>query len=313
VGPADVSPELRELAKQLPPGVRLGTSSWSFPGWEGLVFDREASNGHLARYGLAAYAQHPLLRAVGIDRTFYAPLTALEFAAYAEEVPDDFRFLVKAWSDCTSPYLRGEGGRPAGRNPNFLDPEFAAREVVTPFVEGLGAKAGPLVFQFPPLGRKYTQDAVLFIEMLGGFLCRLPAGPTYAVEVRDKALMRRELFTTLEIAGARPCLNVHARMPPVARQQALSGAPHGPMVARWMLHSGFQYEEAVARYEPFDRIVDEDPASRDALAGTALEHAAAGFEALIIVNNKAEGSAPLTVERLARRIVETSSPGGRNR
>lgn len=161
VGPAELPDELHALAARLPDKLYLGTSSWSFPGWEGLVYDREASKSHLAKRGLAAYAQHPLLRAVGIDRTFYGPLTALEFAAYAADVPDNFRFLVKAWSECTTPWVRGADGRPSGRNPNFLDAEFAAREVVTPFVEGLGAKAGPLVFQFPPLGRKYTQDAVL--------------------------------------------------------------------------------------------------------------------------------------------------------
>jgi uncharacterized protein YecE (DUF72 family) len=30
----------------------------------------------LARTGLRAYAQHPLLRSVGIDRTYYAPIQA---------------------------------------------------------------------------------------------------------------------------------------------------------------------------------------------------------------------------------------------
>ena len=49
----------------------------------------------LTKNGLAAYAQQPLLRCVGIDRSFYRPLTEAQYARYAGQVPDDFRFVVK--------------------------------------------------------------------------------------------------------------------------------------------------------------------------------------------------------------------------
>ena len=70
LGPAAVSPALIELGRSLPPALYLGTSSWSFPGWAGLVYDRSADPSRLSREGLVAYARHPVLRAVGIDRTF---------------------------------------------------------------------------------------------------------------------------------------------------------------------------------------------------------------------------------------------------
>lgn len=70
--------------------MRLGTSSWSFPGWAGIVYDHSVSTATLARRGLAAYARHPLLRTVGVDRTYYGPITAEDFAAYAAAVPDEF-------------------------------------------------------------------------------------------------------------------------------------------------------------------------------------------------------------------------------
>ena len=83
-------------ANRLPKHLYMGTSSWSFPGWEGIVYDRKATQRALARQGLQAYAHHPLLRCVGIDRTYYAPITAEDFAAYADVVPESFRFIVKA-------------------------------------------------------------------------------------------------------------------------------------------------------------------------------------------------------------------------
>src|SRR5207248_2423970 len=94
VGAAAVSPAIASVAHCLPSHLYLGTSSWAFPGWQGLVYDRVAAPSALARYGLAAYAQHPLLRTVCLDRTFYAPLPADDFAAYAAVVPADFRFMV---------------------------------------------------------------------------------------------------------------------------------------------------------------------------------------------------------------------------
>lgn len=36
--PAPLQPELEALAKRLPDAIHLGTSTWSFPGWRGIVY-----------------------------------------------------------------------------------------------------------------------------------------------------------------------------------------------------------------------------------------------------------------------------------
>ena len=87
---------LRPLAAALPPRLRLGTSSWGYPGWKGLVWEGEHAGPLLSKSGLPVYAQHPLMRTVSIDRGFYRPLTATEYERYAAQVPEDFRF-VQHW------------------------------------------------------------------------------------------------------------------------------------------------------------------------------------------------------------------------
>ena len=62
------------VAAALPDTLLMGTSSWSFPGWRGIVYPDEATPTRLARDGLRDYAKHPLLRTVGIDRSYYAPI-----------------------------------------------------------------------------------------------------------------------------------------------------------------------------------------------------------------------------------------------
>jgi uncharacterized protein YecE (DUF72 family) len=303
VGPAHVSGEVAALARDLPASVRLGTSSWAFPGWAGIVYDRPASETLLAREGLGAYAQHPCLRAVGIDRTFYAPLPALDFARYAAQVPAGFRFVVKAPAQVTAAVLRAEQGRPQTPNQRFLDPRFAAEHFVRPAVEGLGDKCGPLVLQFPPFGRDVTRWPARFAERLAGFLAALPKGPLYAVEVRDGELVGADLARALNATGARYCFSVHPRLPALAEQaRRVANLAPGSLVARWNLHPGREYEAAKAGYAPFDRLVDDDPDTRAALARLAGEAVRAGHPVFATANNKAEGAAPLTVLRLAAAI-----------
>src|SRR5688500_539397 len=67
VHPSALATELAALRRTLPKGLRMGTSSWAFTGWAGLVYDQPYPQNRLSREGLAAYAKHPLLRAVGVD------------------------------------------------------------------------------------------------------------------------------------------------------------------------------------------------------------------------------------------------------
>lgn len=300
VPPATLSAARRGL-------LHLGTSSWSFPGWAGLVYDAPASESVLSRHGLAAYARHPLLNAVGIDRGFYAPLEAAQYAAYAAQVPESFRFLVKAPGLVTDASMRDAGGARRAPNPNHLDVALAVDRFIDPCRQGLGPRLGVLVFQFSPLPREWLGDAAAWIARLGAFLRALPAGPLYAVEVRDGALVTPRLVHTLREAGALYCIGLHDRMPPVERQlravDAWEGGQPAPLVARWSLHRGVGYEQARRRYAPFTRLVDEDPDTRGPLARRAAAALDAGQPVFVTANNKAEGSAPLTLARLAEAIA----------
>jgi uncharacterized protein YecE (DUF72 family) len=324
VGAADLPATTRALGEQLPANIRLGTSSWSFPGWKGIVWDDDYSDTKLSRQGLTAYASHPVLRCVGIDRSFYKPMSIVEYQKYAEQVPDDFRFLVKAPSVVTDALVRGDKGEGLNANPCFLDARIAAEQFVAPCLAGLGPKAGVLVFQISPLPAELLRDVPALIQRIETFFTALPPlpagettsdgvtlpGPCYALEIRDGALLTPRLMRTLGQLGVRYCIGLHARMPHVERQAAalamLDEAGAGPLVVRWNLNSGHRYEQAKAKYAPFDKIVDPDPVTRDVLAALATHYALAGHPVYVIINNKAEGSSPLSCQALAERIGELS-------
>ncbi len=304
VRPARVAEEVRALAGALPGTLRLGTSSWSFPGWAGLVWERAASRQRLAREGLAAYARHPLFRTVGLDRTYYAPLAAEALATYAGQVPEDFRFVVKAHEGCVLPRIA------ARTNPRFLDPAWATDVVVGPLREGLGPKAGALVFQFPPLAPGACGGPERMAERLHAFLTGLPRGPLYAVEIRTADWLTTLWADALRAAGAVPCLTVHPRMPSLERQLERLALAAGPaLVVRWNLGHGLGYEAARERYAPFDRLVAEDAPTRRSLAQLCRDAVRGGRPAWVTINNKAEGSAPLSVLALARAILAQGPSG----
>ncbi len=328
VATAAITDEIARLAARVPARVHLGTSSWSFPGWRDIVYRDAHSEAQLARGGLAAYARHPLLRTAGIDRTHYAPIDRDAFAAYAADVPRGFRFLAKAHEACTLaawPMHARYGAARGSPNPRFLDPSYARDEVIAPFVDGLGATAGPLLFQLAAqpidlLGGTPRR----FAEKLYRFLRDLPRGPLYAVEVRNASLLTPDYAAALAAAdsqlrsdssdpmtrgGVVHCTAALPGLPPPIAQWRAAGGPSQPaLVARWMLAAHHDYDSAKAAYAPFDRLVDPDPRTRAQLAALAADAGRRGVPAWIIANNKAEGSSPLTLIELARELVDGDQP-----
>ncbi|MDR7295359.1 uncharacterized protein YecE (DUF72 family) [Pelomonas aquatica] len=297
------------LAAALSPRIHLGTSTWSYPGWQGLVWAGRHSEATLSKTGLPAYAAHPLLRAVGIDRGFYRPLAASEFERHAQQVPSGFRFTVKAPSLVTDALLRSEDGRGRQPNPLFLDATAALQDFIEPAFEGLGRCIGALVFQISPLPGPLLARMNEQFDRLHALLLALPKPPAgvIAVEVRDAAWLTPDLVALLRDTGARYCLGLHPKLPPLAEQLPLLRALWpGPLVARWnlnRLHGPYGYEDAEKKYGEFSEMLDPDPETRAELARIIRGTAGAGQEVFVTVSNKAEGSAPLSVRALAQAIV----------
>lgn len=324
VAPAPIEAAQAALSAQLSTRIRLGTSSWSFPGWRGLVYAPRAPAASLASAGLAAYAHQPLHRTVGLDRSFYETPSERTYADLAALVPDDFRFMVKAHQACTRPNLQADGStrgdvaaarEHGAANARFLDAAWATDQVVAPAVAGLGARCGPILFQFPALtfgAREVVLDPRQLLDRLHRFVSALPHGPCYAVEVRNEALFRgdacAQFAALLRDTGVVPSLGLIPTMPGAAAQakclrEAGWDASRAPcLLVRWLLGHHLGYQEAKDRFEPFDTLAAPDPGSRHEIAALVAACTAAGGESFVIINNKAEGSAPCSIPPLAESI-----------
>ncbi len=294
--------ELTDLAARLPDVARFGTSTWTYPGWRGLVYHRDYPKTGASAAMLEEYARFPLFRTVGIDSSFYAPATPTLLQNYARALPPGFVCVSKVWDRITVQTFpraryKAEGGE---RNPDFLNPELFVNEVLRPYREGLGDHLGPFVFEFQTIARAERLTGQAFADRLDAFFTSLPRDAEYAVEVRNREFLVPPYFAVLREHNVAHVYNSWTRMPPIGDQLDLPGGFSAPFtVARVLLRPGRTYSEAVDAFAPYDRIREQNPGLRQDVARLIRQAAELRIPAYVLVNNRAEGSAPLTIAAIA--------------
>lgn len=299
---------LRTIADRLPASVRFGTSSWSFPGWAGIVYPAGLPKTKLAREGLPHYVRHPLLRTVGIDRGYYAPIPEEDLRHYASQLPHGFPTVAKVPEAFTTPVHLGHGSAPRGTpNPSYLDAETFNQTVVRPFSSAFADHTAALLLEFPPLPRAHRRSPEAFVDELDGFLKRIASDLPYCVELRDRDLLTPAYAQVLSHHRVAHTFNYWTAMPLPADQLSVAPVDAAPFaVVRLMLRPGSRYAARKASFAPFDRLVEPDPEMRKSVVDVIEVARGLDRVVLVLVNNKAEGSAPLTIEELARLLVGSS-------
>jgi len=278
-------------------GLRIGTCSWKYPSWAGLVY----SGPHPANF-LEEYARK--YRTVEVDQWFWslgaesAALPRREVVAeYDESTPADFRFTVKCPDALTLTHHRG--GKAGGLRPNlrFLDAEFFLR-----FLDSLAPllpKIGLFIFQFSYLNREMMASKDRFLERLASFLDLLPARPPCAVELRNPRWLDGAFFDLLAARGAAPVILQGYWMDDAAATIDRFADRIG---ARLCLRLHGEDREGMEERsgKSWDRIIrpKDDELARISVSLTKVF----GREIYVNVNNHYEGSAPLTIERLEARL-----------
>jgi len=295
--------EIHALAGRIPPAVRFGTSSWNYPGWRGLVYHRDYDTRGAATRMLGEYAAFPLFRTVGIDSSFYAPPTEDVLRGYAQRLPPGFPCVSKVWNQITvHTFAKAQDPARAGqRNPDFLDPDVFLEAVYQPYQQSFADHTGPFVFEFQAIGRGPDMTPQRFADRLDQFLSALPREGQYAVEIRNEEFLTPMYFAVLREHGVAHVFSSWTRMPSIGEQLDLPGSLSGPfMVARALLRPGRSYDEAVDAFAPYDRIREPIPELRRDLVRLIEAAVATRIPAYLLVNNRAEGSAPLTIAEVAR-------------
>lgn len=282
--------------------VLIGSCSWKYPSWEGLVYSSREPPDYLAEYALR-------YDTVEVDQWFWslgnsgvAMPRRETVAEYDAATPAAFRFTVKCPDAITLTHHRARGSREPRPNDNFLDPGLFMRflEALAPLVP----KIGLFIFQFEYLNKQKAPDRAAFMARLAEFMEALPADLPYAFEIRNPRWVDEAWFRLLAGRRAAPVLLQGYWMDPVTlaleRFGGLIGDTfcvrlHGEDREGMDERSGSDWSSILRSKD--DELAAIVPAVK-ALTGN-------GRKAFINVNNHYEGSAPITIGKIRKLLDES--------
>jgi uncharacterized protein YecE (DUF72 family) len=154
--------------------IFVGTSGWSYKEWKGSFYPAKTPADEMLRF----YADR--FPAVEVNNSFYRTPAERVLAGWAEQVPEKFRFVMKASRRIT--------------HNNRLKDEDGSLAYFLRAVNPLGARLGPTLFQLPPTLKKDT-------DLLTSFLAKLPRRWVSAMEFRHSSWFDDEIYDLLRSHG----------------------------------------------------------------------------------------------------------------
>jgi uncharacterized protein YecE (DUF72 family) len=164
--------------------IRVGVGGWTFEPWRANFFPKGLAHARELEFASRR------LTAIEINGTYYSTQAPATFAKWRDATPDDFVFSVKASRFATNRRVLADAG-----------------ESVQRFVGGgvaeLGAKLGPIVWQFAPTKQFDPADFEAFLKLLPAHAAGVPL--RHALDVRHPsfrcteylALARRHRMATV--------------------------------------------------------------------------------------------------------------------
>lgn len=287
----------------IPVHLYLGTASWNYPSWEGLVYP-DGTPENKIRY-LECYARY--FNMVEIDQYFWS-LFPPDFArmpdrseveAYAAAVPDNFRFTVKAPNSLTLTHFYKQqsakyqkyAGKP---NPyGFLNPDLWDQFLRG--IEPLKEKLGAIVLQFSYLNKSMLSGVKEFITKLGRFLDKVNPDLPVAVESRNPNYLGRTYFEFLKERNI-PHVYLSGYYLPeplsVYRRYGNTGA-----FTLFRLHGGDRKGMEQRTGQHWNNLVENRGEELARIAELAADEIRLERDFYLSINNHYEGSSPISIQR----------------
>ncbi len=157
----------------------VGTSGYSYKEWKGNFYPEGLSDKEMLGY----YGKQ--LPAVEINNTFYRLPKESVLTSWAEQVPEDFQFAIKASQKITHIRRLKDAGD---------ETEYLLR-----IVRVLGSRLGCLLFQLPPNLKKD-------LPRLEQFVKHIPGDTHAAFEFRHASWFEQDVFDCLKANGCALCI-----------------------------------------------------------------------------------------------------------
>jgi uncharacterized protein YecE (DUF72 family) len=277
--------------------LHIGTCSWKYKSWRGLVYPETGEFDFLEEYSKR-------FNTVEIDQWFWSLMTGGELLMpepadaedYGRSVPDGFRFTIKAPNSITLTHgFRKGNEEPLLVNPHFLSPElyvdFLAR------LQPLGEKIGAVMLQFGYLNRQKMATQQAFLDKLASFLTAVPRSVRLAIELRNPAYLDENYFTLLRRHGV---IHVYCQgyyLPPIwETDKKFGGLLDDTVIIRLLGRDRKGMEDRSG--DRWDRVLEPKDDELAHIVSMVARLRKRGKRVYININNHYEGSAPLTAQKI---------------
>lgn len=325
------------------PDVYFGTASDRYAGWIGQIYSNAWADRVTSRKrtlggrrfderqvpveSVGEYFEH--FRALELDFTFYRVLVEPDGKAgtnwfalknYADNAPGHARFYLKAPQQVFARILRdGSGYRD---NPDYLNADMFVKGFAEPARSLLGNRLCGVICEQEyqrkaesPTVQEHVAALTGFFKEVGTKMGQDPGADLGChLEIRSPHLLEPAYFDWLATAGIGHVFSHWTWLPPIREQWSLAGhrltSARKEVVARLLTPLRVPYAKAYAAAHPFDKPVPEIVESKGgqdmvldtvALSIQALKHDSAP---IVLLNNRAWGSAPDLARKVAGRLVE---------
>jgi uncharacterized protein YecE (DUF72 family) len=160
--------------------IRVGVGGWDYDPWRETFYPPGTSKAKQLAYAGTK------LTAIEINGTYYGRQKPETFAKWAKDVPDGFKFAVKASRFCTNRRVLAEGAESIER---FL----------TQGLTELGDRLGPILWQFMATKKFDADDFRGFLDLLPARQDGVPL--QHAIEVRHESFQAPEFAAMVSEAG----------------------------------------------------------------------------------------------------------------
>jgi uncharacterized protein YecE (DUF72 family) len=231
---------------------------------------------------------------VEVDSTFYACPSARTVANWAARTPEGFIFSVKIPQTITHEKV-------------LLNCDAELKEFLDT-MSILGAKLGPMVFQFPFFDKWKIKDRNEFTDRLIPFLKKLPADRQFAIEIRNKKWLDAEFANHLRNHKVALVLQDRSWMPSPAELK------FDPITADWTYIRWLGDRKGIEQQTTtWDKTVVDRTAELSSWVDYCYQIKNRGVMIYAYANNHYAGHAPATIEQFrnlwrARRSPELNKP-----
>jgi uncharacterized protein YecE (DUF72 family) len=282
---------------------RIGTCSWKYDSWKGLIYPNELKINYLQEYSKYYHT-------VEIDQWFWSlfgekkiNLPQLhDVEAYSKSVDENFKFSIKVPNSITLTHFYNKSkSDPLKTNPYFLSEELTNEFLKT--LEPMKDKLGPLMLQFEYLNKHKMKSQHDFQLQLANFCDKIVRNYLWGIEIRNPNYLNKTYFEFLKEYDLIPVFLQGYYMPPIFEliEKFIDLLPktvvirlHGPDRKGIEEKSGGEW----------NKIIEQKDVELEKLVYIISLLLSKQIDIYINVNNHYEGSAPLTIKKIEKLLKE---------